>query len=242
MAGRSWRTGVVRSAAVPFLCWALCACSNDLNALYARSGTDAGGRGEIPPLPALPDTKKRADCETCAKNECAMQRASCLEDDGCTAMLACKGKCSDPACLEACDVANAFSIWYRDYQSCVLAPAEHGGQCSGECGVGENWGCLGQYAFRATSNKRYEVEINFVGNAGPDEPSRIALFPPLAGATVRACGGATLAACGVTDNAHVLADATIGAYNSATLELVGLYDAPLQITGGGDRELTAIYD
>lgn len=230
-----WRSfGVVAALA-------LAGCTHDRSELYAPPvARDVGT--EPPILPALPDVDKRAACEACAKDKCATSRDNCLEDDDCVAQLRCKGKCSDPACLEACDVAHAFSIWYRDYQFCVLGLGDRGGQCIVECGVGENWGCLGQYAFREASNKAYELELRFVGPSDPDDPNRLFAFPPLAGASVRACGDAALTDCGIPDNSQVLAGATIGAYNSATLELRGLYHRPMQITGGGASELAELYD
>ena len=225
-----------------FLVCVLCACSNDLDALYATTPGDAGDAATVralPLLPARPNAENRPACEACAADKCADARANCLEDDACIALLRCKGKCSDPACLEGCDIDAGTSVWYGDYFDCVFG-ATGSGQCSVECASGQNWGCVGRYEYRATTNAAYDVDFRFLGPEDMDEPGRLATFPMLEGATVRTCPLAAFDEC-VADNGAVLASAGVGAYGATTLTLRGVYRNFLRIEGGPAGESTAFY-
>jgi hypothetical protein len=105
----------------------------------------------------------RPACEACATDECAQARVSCLEDDACTAILRCKGKCSHPACLQECDSEHGFSPWYDDYFSCVLGESGAGGACVEPCLAGQNWGCLGNYEWPSAGSASFDVRFRFVG-------------------------------------------------------------------------------
>lgn len=139
-------------------------CSNNLNSLFVKSAAraDAGTATvkpePVPLLPAQPDMAHRVGCEQCAKDACDVARMNCLEDDDCTAELRCKGKCSDPACLQTCGAESSSSSWYRDYAICVF------GQCPTECNTGHNFDCQGNYDWPATESglqSSFEVTFNF---------------------------------------------------------------------------------
>ena len=201
---------------------ALCACSNDLDALYGDGVVkDAGApptRVEsLPPLPAQPDEVNRPECAKCAKQECAKERANCLLDDGCTQILACKGKCSHPACLQNCvakyglsewyGVSSSAGAWYDDYMGCVFRTS-----CSVECNAGENFDCAGKYDWPSAAT-RFPVHLRFWTRVGLS----------LVGAEVRVCGPGS--PCTGTGPDSPIASGRVDPTNGVTLNVtLGGYD------------------
>lgn len=105
-------------------------CTNPADELY-----------DLPHLPAVPDPGRVKTCEACANEKCGAQHAACLEDDGCRALIGCKGRCADPTCLQRCTVEHGFSPWYDDFSACVLTD-----ECTKPCMSGENFACVDKYA------------------------------------------------------------------------------------------------
>lgn len=109
----------------------------------------------VPPLPALPDSVRVAECEACAATECGDERTACLASAACRKLLECHGQCSDPACIFRCRDTLARSFAFDDYFSCVFGVSLFGAmsrqlggtdsRCSGACGIGQNWDCTRRY-------------------------------------------------------------------------------------------------
>jgi hypothetical protein len=146
-----WPFGKTRSAALPALAlaFALAACSNDLESLY---------RPTTPALPSLPDPDRVAECEACAVEHCAEVRNRCLEIEACSALLTCRGACSDPTCTQRCVADHHYSPSYDDLWACVLQDS-----CAEACGSGENFACVDRYeAPKAEKNaERFPVRFRF---------------------------------------------------------------------------------
>lgn len=166
---------------------AIAGCTHDRSELYALDPEGAGGASgvvEPPPwLPALPDLANQDACEACAKDKCATAHANCLQDDACVEMLACKGTCSDPGCLQTCAAEHAPSPWYDDLWVCVLT--EH---CAAPCRTGENFACAGNYNGPVTEQSRFTVSLRFkqrTESFGGGPTVRVDHF--LVGAEVRTC-------------------------------------------------------
>ena len=90
---------------------ALCACSNDLSALYTHADAsrqpgrhsdagDAAKPGDI--LSLYADLGQNGACLACMKNECADAERACLEDATCAIQARCEARCRDPACMMEC--------------------------------------------------------------------------------------------------------------------------------------------
>ena len=215
---------------------ALSGCSNNLDALYA--GGHDGGTAEdaLPLLPATPDERFVDACEACAASQCKDERASCLADDACTAQLRCKGSCSDPACLERCEVDHTRSAWYDDYLQCVFEAA-----CAVPCGRGQSFECLGNYAVRSGAASSYAVTWHFDGYVRSDDPVRSTnnLSPLLEGASVRACN-ALSSDCGSAGAAQGIA--AIDAYDDAQMTVEGSpFRGYLELSGGPYDERALLY-
>jgi hypothetical protein len=195
---------------------ALIGCTHDSSGLYATapSSNDAGEANAVAetPLPLLPsrpsDSDTYASCAACAKDKCAAAREHCLEDDDCTDMLACKGKCSDPACLQACEAKLELSAWYDDLGTCVFEQA-----CNVECKAGENFACVGHYNWPVATQSRFPVRFDFGLNYSSTASLRFKSF--LVGAEVRACPSSPCTDNNLNDSARV--DST----NSVSLDLIG---------------------
>lgn len=129
------------------------ACEDGLCVQRAGIGSN---RTELPQSPALPDPARVEACSACAMDKCADERGSCLEDDACTELLACKGGCSDPACLQACVAEYGHSAWYDDYWACVFNDA-----CTAPCGSGENFACVDQYDAPKTDRARFALRLRY---------------------------------------------------------------------------------
>ncbi len=143
-------------------------CSADLEALFADE------QALIAQLPAKPDDPVAAECGMCALQQCEERRLECERDDRCSQLLACKGSCSDPACLFECEVEHAASGKHNNFHTCLVesacasdldckseCEAEHQAsetyhayracvfetRCREECATGQNWQCLGDYSW-----------------------------------------------------------------------------------------------
>ncbi|MGD8863918.1 MAG: hypothetical protein PVI30_28140, partial [Myxococcales bacterium] len=164
------------------------------------AGTDPAG--DPPPrLPAIPDDHRVDDCEACAAEQCADAYANCLEDDHCLEVLRCKGRCGDPPCLRDCDRDHGFSAWFDDFDDCVWNL-----RCATDCGAGDNWACVGEYAPRSTGEDLLEVELWFdqslAGRLRPAFDRNDLNFLP--GAEVRACeAGSSCEGGGLEDRDNV---------------------------------------
>ncbi len=147
----------------------LCAgCSADLDALFADE------EALVALLPARPDESVAVACGMCAVGQCEKRRAACEKDDSCSRLLACKGPCSDPACLFACEAEHAARGEHNNFHTCLYdekcpgdpdcvseCKAEHRAaetydayracvfedKCSDECATGKNWQCLGEFSW-----------------------------------------------------------------------------------------------
>ena len=215
---------------------AVAACSNDSAALYAREGDAGAAPVALPLLPKTPDARVLKACRVCAASECKDARTSCLKDDACTALLRCKGECSDPACLEHCEIGNDRSAWYDDYSACVFETT-----CSAACAQGQSFGCLGRYDVRSSQAGSYDVTWHFTSRTDPEDPARssYSLGPTLQGAKVRACAP-TSTDCSAAGSAQGIA--TVGAYSRATMTLQGApFRGYLEVTGGAYDEQSLVY-
>lgn len=191
----------------------LAGCTHDSSGLYATEGSkrvrSTPAVTELPLLPSVTgDSTTDAKCAACAKDKCAVARGRCLEDDDCMHMLACKGKCSDPACLQACTAKLEFSAWYEDLSTCVFRDA-----CDVECRSGENFACVGQYSWPVATQSRFPVRFNFSGDYFSTVGLRFKSF--LVGAAVRACPSSPCNDNNSNDSGRV--DAT----NGISLNLIG---------------------
>jgi len=191
---------------------ALVGCTHDSNALYesapSSSSVGATRMTELPMLPSRPgDPATEASCAACAIDRCAVARENCLEDDDCTDMLTCKGKCSDPACLQACEATLRHSAWYEDLWTCVYQS-----NCETECKSGENFACVGGYNWPMATQSRFPVRFNFSGDYFSTVGLRFKSF--LVGAIVRACPSSPCTDNSRNDSGRV--DAT----NKVSLDLI----------------------
>ena len=187
---------------------ALVGCTHDTGGLYGTAPDPAPAPAQLPLLPfrtGNPDTD--STCAACAKDACAAQRDYCLQDDDCMNMLACKGKCSDPACLQACAAKFEFSAWFEDLWFCALD------ECSLECNAGENFACVGQYNWPVATRSRFPVRLNF--NLGLYSTAGLRFQSFLVGAAVRACPSSPC-----TDN-NLIDSGRVDATNSVSLDLIG---------------------
>ncbi|HEX7480189.1 MAG TPA: hypothetical protein VF331_20485 [Polyangiales bacterium] len=183
------------------------ACVNPVAELY-----DAPN---VPQLPALPDVGRIDACQVCAQQKCSVQRAACLEDASCNQLLACRGKCSNPACLQRCTAAHGFSPWYSDLWACVFT--DH---CAKPCATGENFGCVDDYeAVRAeTQAERFSVLLHFknprtglaYAYTGDERDEQFVV-----GAAARSC----LAPVAATTECQVIDSATVGPANTVALDV-----------------------
>jgi hypothetical protein len=213
-----------KRACAIFVVSALVGCTHDSSALYARSAQDAGAvvaPTELPFLPARPgDQETDATCEGCAREKCATARDNCLEDDDCRDVLACKGKCADPACLQGCDARLGFSAWYEDLLNCVFGQA-----CSAECKAGENFACVGHYDWPVASQSRFPVRFNFSFDYGSTVGLRFKSF--LVGAAVRACPSSPCTDNSLYDSGRV--DSSNGVSLNLIADLTGRFPGFLEI-------------
>jgi hypothetical protein len=125
---------------------------------YSEIGAVADPSTGVPWLPVLPDPGRVDACQACAVQKCGVPHAACLQDDGCRALLACKGQCADPSCLQTCTAEHGYSPWYDDLWACVLTD-----KCAKPCMRGENFACVDNYeALRAaTGAERFPVRFHF---------------------------------------------------------------------------------
>ncbi len=192
----------------------LLSCTHDSSGLYAAAAAskDAGATRAVTELPRLPSRPGNSDtyasCAACASDKCAAARDHCLEDDDCTDMLACKGQCSDPACLQACEAKFEFSAWYEDLWTCVFQQA-----CNIECKSGENFACVGDYNWPMATQSRFPVRFNFSGDYFSTAGLRFKSF--LVGAEVRACPGSPCTENNLHDSGRV------DSANGVSLNLIG---------------------
>jgi hypothetical protein len=211
-------------------------CSNDLDALFRAPDMDAGTQARtlrtIPRLPALPDVDRRNACADCAERTCDQARANCLEDDDCTDELVCKGRCRDPACLQACTAAHGSSPWYADYANCVF------GQCPTECNTGNNWECQQEYDWPAAEEPAFGVKFDFTASPTFFLGSQVPTY--VVGALVSACDDAP-------DCSAPQDSAKVGIDNTVTLVLRPSALPPkdfrgyLSIVGGDVEEHQILY-
>jgi len=188
---------------------ALTGCTHDSSALYESAPGANVSVMELPSLPARtgnPDTD--ANCTACAKDKCAQARDHCLEDDDCVDMLQCRGKCSDPACTQACEAKFAYSPWYDDLWTCVFSQA-----CDVECKAGENFACVGHYNWPVATQSRFPVRFNFSLNYSSTAALRFTSF--LVGAAARACLSSPCSGSNLSDSASV------DSANEVSLNLIG---------------------
>lgn len=105
------------------------------------------------------DGDARAACETCARERCSDELAACQGDLQCRGLLECHSQCADPVCAARCGAYAAghqavqSSLYQLDrtvenprfglYSDCVAEA-----NCRVECGVGIDWSCLGDSAYR----------------------------------------------------------------------------------------------
>lgn len=112
---------------------------------------------EPPWLPARPDPGREEACAACATDACADERTACLQDQGCLALLECRGRCNEPACLQTCTARHGYSAWYEDLWTCVVI--DH---CREACGSGENFACVDDYqAARADDEEDRRFPVRF---------------------------------------------------------------------------------
>ncbi len=176
---------------------ALFGCTHETSALYVPARKPAADPTDLPLLPSRPGEKETNEtCEACAQDRCAAARNDCLEDDDCIDMLACKGTCSDPACLQRCDAKFAFSAWYEDLWICVFERA-----CGVECKAGENFACAGQYDWPIATHSRFPVLFNFSRDLTSTAGLRFKSV--LVGATVRVCVNSPCTESNVYDSGRV---------------------------------------
>lgn len=133
-------------AALALLVCGTVACAYDRDVLYEV----AAGRAS-PLLPFVPDAERIDACAACAEQSCASEREACVADPTCAALLDCRRRCSDPACLAKCGerthwdlerVGFPQDVLFDTYERCVSLLA-----CGGACGWGKNWGCRGRYSW-----------------------------------------------------------------------------------------------
>jgi hypothetical protein len=125
------------------------ACQNPADALY-----DAP---DAPLVVARPDPDVLADCEECADASCADERAACLDDADCRALLACKGACGDPTCQQECTAKHGYSPWFEDLWACALID-----ECAQLCNSGANFACVDRYrAPRAEDAGRFGMRFRY---------------------------------------------------------------------------------
>jgi hypothetical protein len=114
------------------LCALLSACTSPTDALYDAT--------QPPAVPVRPEPARADACEACADEKCFDPHAACLRDTTCLALLECRGRCSDPACTDACVARHGHSPFYEDLWTCVLT--DH---CAEACGAGESFACVDAY-------------------------------------------------------------------------------------------------
>ncbi len=185
--------------------WALSypACVNPVAELYDTPN--------VTHLPALPDPARIDACRICASRQCSAQRSACVDDTKCNRLLTCRGKCSDPACLQSCTAADGFSPWYNDLWACVFI--DH---CAEPCATGENFGCVDHYeeARAAQDVERVSLLLHF-----KNPRTRLAYAYPgderdeqfVVGAAARSCPAPTTATteCQPIDTGNVGPDDTV---------------------------------
>ena len=132
----------------------LVACSNDLDALYRRP---------LPPLPFVPDAERIDKCRACAEANCTPERDACIADAACTALLQCRGICSDPDCLARCGektyadrdrFARPDNEIFAAYETCLSER-----ECRSECGWSKNWDCVNGYDWSVEQPTHVPLEL-----------------------------------------------------------------------------------
>jgi hypothetical protein len=114
-----------------------------------------------PWFPGIPDTGVAA-CNDCMRAECSDARGACMAEGDCRARLSCAAECRDPNCINACDSeallrqreCEATSGGGIGSPSCVegfdrlksLSECAES-KCATPCNVGQNWGCVSDYAW-----------------------------------------------------------------------------------------------
>jgi hypothetical protein len=132
-----------------------------------------------PPLPFVPAEEFTDSCVRCAKDSCADLAELCMRDATCRAVLTCRARCKDPACIACCGsfmrVGNDFSAdfglptvaeesaLFTSYEKCMAV-----GNCRGSCGTGLNWECVESSAYRWPKDLRRDLPVQLEVRSAED--------------------------------------------------------------------------
>ncbi len=168
--------GILRVVYLALLSTVAGGCAKVLGVDDYENGPGSGGSEapdgatvSLPLLPAIPDSDHVATCTACVKDQCSDLRATCVGSPRCRAMLACQGRCRDPACLVACADALPRSFDFEALFACAYGTGcDCVSKCKEECGAGVNWECSGRYRwpFRDPKTISVAVHLTTFGLAG----------------------------------------------------------------------------
>ena len=160
---------------------ALCACSNDLDALFEQTAAamqrrvDAGARvidsGEV--IAQYADLGEGGACVECMRQNCSDAERTCLADEACRDEALECAACRDPACSARCNDEDGYNL-LEPLWSCMQA------SCSDDCSVGRHFECVDEFEW---------------GYAGVPAVAHVQLLDystqdRVSGAEVRACDAA----------------------------------------------------
>ncbi len=106
----------------------------------------------------------------------------CGASSACDAYVRCFLACFAGDCREACASANVEgAALFASFQSDPNGPLTYfGGACSGPCGAGTNWACVGHVIWPSPKSPTVRLTAKIVDNQSGD---------PVAGLNVAYCGG-----------------------------------------------------
>ncbi len=141
-------------------------------------GLECGG---VAPYVSPPDAA--ASCQTCVAqttSNCSAAKA-CGSSEACDAYLRCFLACFTTDCRQACVSANVEgAALFASFQSDPNGPLTYfGGACSGPCGAGSDWACVGHVVWPSPTSPTVALTGKVV-----DNQSRI----PVSGLNVAYCG------------------------------------------------------
>jgi hypothetical protein len=206
---------------------------------YRVADPERGGAGEssLPLLPAQPDARF-SECASCVATKCWDKRAACVKSKHCRDMLACQGKCSDPACIAVCTDTLPRSADFDDYFACAFNNSQGGpnpvaSRCLAECGAGQNLDCAGAYGWTPGSEKAVvHMQLREVGAPATVKGPLVTLQ----GVDIAPCNDIAAPTGPLTGALGCDTGVPVDEYGAADVELTPSQIAVALLGGAGERQ------